>query len=246
MESMADIKAQPARWRQLSWRFLPLGALLAGAIAIFGLGLHEYLTFDALRAHRDDLLAWVEGHAVLAAAVFMLTYAAATVFVPPSGTVMTVMGGFIFGAVLSTVYVVVGATVGATALFLAARLAIGDLLRKRAGAGIRKMEEGFRENAMSYMLVLRLVPLFPFWLVNIAPAFLAVPLRVYVIGTFLGIIPGTAVYATFGAGIGSILDTNQELTLTGIVTPEIIAGLVGLGLLAFIPVVYKRFKGRAG
>ena len=119
-------------------------------------------------------------------------------------------------------------------------------LRARAGAGIRKMEAGFRENAMSYMLVLRLVPLFPFWLVNLAPAFLGVPLRIYVIGTFFGIIPGTAVYVTFGAGLGSIFDTNQELSLAGILTPEIVIGMIGLGLLAFIPVVYKRFKGRVG
>ncbi len=246
MESMAEIKAQPARWRKVSWRFLPLAVLIAGAAAIFGLGLPDYLTFDSLRAHRDDLVTWVEARTVLAAVVFMLAYAAATVFVPPSGTLMTVMGGFMFGAVFGTLYVVVGATVGATALFLAAKLAFGDLLRQRVGAGIRKMEEGFRENAMSYMLVLRLVPLFPFWLVNIAPAFLAVPLRVYVIGTFIGIIPGTAVYATAGAGLGSILDTDQDLSFAGILTPEIIIGLVGLGLLAFIPVVYKRFKRRAG
>lgn len=246
MESMVEIKAEPARRRQNVLRFLPLGLLIAGAAAFFGLGLHEYLTFDTLRAHRDGLVSWVQAHTLLAAVVFMFAYAAATVFVPPSGTVMTVMGGFMFGAVFGTGYVVVGATVGATALFLAAKLALGDMLRARAGAGIRKMEAGFQENAMSYMLVLRLVPLFPFWLVNLAPAFLGVPLRIYVIGTFFGIIPGTAVYATFGAGLGSILDSNQELSLAGILTPEIVIGMIGLGLLAFIPVVYKKLKGRTG
>jgi len=240
---MTETEAQSAPRRNLALRLLPLAVLVAGAAAFFGFGLHDYLSFDALRDHRVELTAWVRDRMVLAVLAFIVMYAAATVFIPPSGTVMTVAGGFVFGAITGTVYVVIGATVGATALFLAAKFALGDVLRARAGNGIRKMEAGFRENAMSYMLILRLVPLFPFWLVNLAPAFLGVGLRTYVIGTFIGIIPGTAVYATFGAGLGSIFDSNRELTLSGVLTPEIIAGLVGLALLAFVPVVYKRIKG---
>lgn len=243
---MTEIEAQPAPRRNLTLRLLPLVVLAAGAAAFFGFGLHDFLSFETLRENRVDLIAWVDAQVFFAAVAFIFLYAAATVFIPPSGTLMTVMGGFVFGAVFGTVYVVVGATLGATALFLAAKLALGDVLRKRAGGGIKRMEAGFRENAMSYMLVLRLVPLFPFWLVNLAPAFLGVNLRTYVTGTFFGIIPGTAVYATFGAGLGSIFDSNEEFTLTGILKPEIIAGMIGLALLAFIPVVYKRFKDPKG
>ncbi|MGB0670394.1 MAG: TVP38/TMEM64 family protein [Rhodospirillales bacterium] len=223
-------------------RALPLVTLAAGAALFFALGLQDYLSFDALRDHRESLLNAVETRPVLTALVFLVAYALAVVFLPPSGTVMTLAGGFVFGGILGAALVVVGATLGATVLFLACRHSLGDLFRDKAGKAVKRMEQGFRENALSYMLVLRLVPIFPFWLVNIAPAFLGVPLGVYVIGTFFGIIPGTVVYTIFGAGLGSILDRNDDLTLAGVVTPEILAGLIGLALLALIPVIYKKLK----
>lgn len=245
MHAMTESRAGSTGRRTFVWRLLPLAVLGLAAVLFFASGLHHYLSFDTLRAHRVDLTAWVGSHQVLAAVAFMAIYAATVVFIPPSGTVLTVMGGFIFGAVLGTAYVVVGATVGATLLFLVARFALGDWLRERAGPGIRRMRKGFAENAMSYLLVLRLVPLFPFWLVNLAPAFLGVKLGTYVLGTFVGIVPGTAVYAVFGAGLGSILDANQTFTLAGVLTPQVIGALVGLGLLALVPVVYKKVKARA-
>ena len=225
-------------------RLAPLAALAAGAGVVFAFDLHHFLTFESLRDNREALLAWIGAHVLLAAIAFMAVYAAAVVFVPPSGTVTTVAGGFIFGATIGTAYVVIGATIGATVLFLVARYALGDHFRAKAGPFVRKMEAGFRDNELSYMLGLRLVPIFPFWLVNLAPAFLGVRLRTYVIGTLFGIVPGTAVYAVFGAGLGSILDANEALSLSGVLTPEIVAALVGLGLLALIPVVYKKIKSR--
>jgi uncharacterized membrane protein YdjX (TVP38/TMEM64 family) len=245
MDAMTKIDAGAPAKNGLAWRLLPVVLLALTAVTFFAAGLHHYLTFDALRVHRGGLLAWVDAHAVLAAVVFVAAYAAGIVLLPPSGTLMTVTGGFVFGAVAGTGLVVVGATAGATALFLVARFALGDWLRERAGAGIQRMRAGFRENELSYMLVLRLVPLFPFWLVNLAPAFLGVRLRTFVIGTVLGIIPGTAVFAVFGAGLGSILDANRDLSLAGVLTPEIIAALLGLALLALLPVVYKKIKARA-
>lgn len=244
MKVLPETDTDANRQRLLSWRILPLVALAAGAVAFFGLGFHKYLNFEELRTNRVDLLAWVDANTVVAAVLFMAAYAATVVFIPPSGTLMTVIGGFAFGTVFGTAYVVIGATLGATALFLVAKLALGDYLRERAGPGIKKMEAGFVENEMSYMLVLRLVPLFPFWLVNLAPAFLGVGVRTFVFGTFFGIIPGTAVYATFGAGLGSILDSSEEFSPMGVLTPEIVAGLIGLALLALIPVVYKKIRNR--
>jgi uncharacterized membrane protein YdjX (TVP38/TMEM64 family) len=140
--------------------------------------------------------------------------------------------------------VVIGATCGATALFLAARTALGDYLRARAGSTIKRMEEGFRQNALSYLLVLRLIPLFPFFLVNLVPAFLGVSLPVYVVGTFFGIIPGTFVFALIGAGLGSVFDSMQEFSLQGALTPQVIVALVGLAILSLIPVAYKYWKSR--
>lgn len=245
MDATRDVTSQNGPKRGFSWkRLLPLAVLAVGAGLFFGFGLDDYLSLETLRDNRMDLVAWVDANTAIAVLSFVVLYALTIVFLPPSGTLMTVTGGFIFSAVFGTFIVVFGATLGATALFLAAKYALGDVLRARAGPALRKMEAGFRENEMSYMLVLRLIPLFPFWLVNIAPAFLGVSLRTYVIGTFFGIIPGTAVYATFGAGIGSILDSDQELTLAGVLKPEIIAGLIGLALLALVPVVYKKYKKR--
>lgn len=226
-------------------RAAPLIALGTGAALFFGLGLHDYLTFDALKENRALLAGWVEGNVLLSAIAFIAIYAAGVVFLPPSGTLLTLAGGFVFGAAFGTVTVVFGATLGATVLFLIAKHSLGDWLQEKASPAIRHMEEGFQENELSYMLVLRLVPLFPFWLVNLAPAFIGVRTGHFVIGTFFGIIPGTAVYATVGAGLGSVFDRNEELTLTGVITPEILAGLIGLALLSLVPVAYKKWKARA-
>jgi len=225
-------------------RLVPLLALAAAAALFFGFGLHEHLTFESLRDNRESLLSWVGDNRALAAALFAGLYAVVVVFIPPSGTIMTVAGGFIFGSVLATIYTVCGATVGATALFLAVKLSIGDFLLARAGNAVKKMEAGFRENEMSYMLVLRLIPLFPFWLVNIAPAFLGVRLRTFVIGTAVGIIPGTFVYALVGNGLGAVFDAGGTPDLGVIFEPEILAPIVGLALLSLVPVAYKKIKAR--
>jgi uncharacterized membrane protein YdjX (TVP38/TMEM64 family) len=137
---------------------------------------------------------------------------------------------------------VIGATIGATAVFLAARYAFADLLRGKAAPWLKKMEAGFRENAMSYMLVLRLVPIFPFWLVNLVPAFLGVPLRIYVIGTAIGIIPGVIVYTLVGDGLGALFEAGEDLDLRIIFQPRILAPILGLAVLAVMPIICKRWK----
>ena len=231
----------PWRWR---WRLLVVAVLGLGMVAFFASGWQHYLSFETLRAHRTEIMAWIEMHPLTGAAAFATLYTLVVVLVPPSGAVLTVAGGFLFGALAGTAICVVAATLGATLLFLFARFVARDLLHRYAGEAVRRMEAGFRHNAMSYMLVLRLVPLFPFWLVNLAPAFLDVPLRTFVIGTIVGIIPGTAMFAVFGAGLGGILDRNETISLQGVMTPEILASLIGLAVLSMLPVVYKRLKRR--
>jgi uncharacterized membrane protein YdjX (TVP38/TMEM64 family) len=219
--------------------------LIAALIAMsFLFGLHHHLSLEHLREYRHQMTAWVDARPVIAGAVFMLVYAIAIVVIPPTGAAMTVIGGFLFGTWVGSALVVIGATLGATALFVVARMSIGQFLEDRAGPAVRRMEQGFRDHALSYMLVLRLVPLFPFWLVNLAPAFLAVPLRTYVLGTFFGIIPGTVVFAAFGSGLGTVLDSDQPISLAGVLTPEIVGALCGLAVLALLPVGYKRWKRR--
>ena len=239
---MNEPEAKPKRFSL--WRLLPLAVIVGGLVLALAMGWHNYLTLDTLRENREALLKWRDANLLVAAVTFCGVYALVAAFSIPGGAILTIGGGFLFGIWQGTAYVVVAATVGASALFLAARYALGDLLKAKAGGAIRKMEAGFRENALSYLLVLRLVPLFPFWLVNLVPAFLGVRLRTYLLGTFVGIIPGTAVYATVGAGVGAVIDRGEEPNLAAILEPEVLAALIGLAVLSLVPVVYKRMKGR--
>lgn len=225
-------------------RYLPLLVLVAGLAAFFAFGLDRYVSFETLRENRVALLTWVQNTGMLAALTYMAIYALAVAFSLPGGAVLSITGGFLFGAVWGTVYIVISATSGATVLFLIAKTTLGDALRSKAGPWLRNMEAGFQENAMSYLLVLRLVPLFPFFVVNLVPAFLGIRLSTYVVGTFVGIIPGAFVYATVGAGLGSIFDTGKTFSAKGILTPQILTALIGLAVLALVPVVYKKIKAR--
>lgn len=225
-------------------RWLPL-ALLGGVIAAsFALGLNDYLNLETLRENRAGLKALVEAHAAVAIIGFILIYAVVVAASLPGATVMTLAGGFLFGIWLGSVLNVVGATAGATLLFLIARSAVGDALRARAGPFVKRMEEGFRRDAFNYLLFLRLVPVFPFWVVNLVPAFLGMRLAPYVIATLIGIIPGGVVYTAFGAGLGDLFDAGADANLKDVFTPTIILALVGLGVLALVPIVVRRWRAR--
>ncbi len=224
-------------------RFLPLLVLAAGLGAFFALGLDRYVTLDTLRDNRQALSAWVAENWALAAFVYVLAYIVMVAFSLPGALVATLTGGFLFGTVFGGLLTVLGATIGATAIFLAAKTALGDMLREKAGPRLRKLEEGFGRNAFSYMLVLRLVPIFPFFLVNLAPAFLGVSLGTYVLSTFLGIIPGTFVFASLGNGLGAVFDAGRDPDLGLIFEPEILGPILALAALALVPVIYRRFTG---
>ncbi|TVR78113.1 MAG: TVP38/TMEM64 family protein [Rhodospirillales bacterium] len=241
-KNQANQTGSEQRWSP--WRLLPLVVIAAGFAAFFLLGGDQYLSFDALSENRRALMEWRSGNEVVAAAAFMLLYALVTAFSVPGAVWMTIGGGFLFGAIFATVYVVIGATIGATLIFLAARYALGDYLRSKAGPAVRKMEAGFRDNALSYLLFLRLIPVFPFWLVNLVPAFLGVPVWTYVAATLVGIIPGAFVYASVGNGIGAVIDAGGRPDLSIIFDPEIFIPILGLAVLALLPVLYKWIKGK--
>jgi len=242
---MTDIAQMPQQQKKsILGRLVPVAVLAALAVAFFTLGLDQYVSFEALREHREFLQAFVAENALLAVLIYISIYAIAVAASVPGATVFTVSGGFLFGSVFGTVYTVIAATLGATLVFLIARSAFGDALRAKASGRIEKMLDGFREDAFSYLLVLRLVPLFPFFLVNVAPAFASVPIRTYMVATFLGIIPGTFVYVQVGTGLGSIFDAGETFSLANVLTPELILALVGLAVLSLVPVVYKRVKAR--
>lgn len=227
-------------------RMALVAVLIGGLVAFFTLGLDRYVSFESLQSNREMLQEFINQNGFLAALLFGLIYAVVTAFSLPGGAFMTITGGFLFGWLGGGLIVVFGATVGATALFLMARTAIGGFLEAKAGPFVQKMEEGFRQNAICYLLVLRLIPIFPFWLVNLVPAFIGVSTRTYVIATFLGIIPGTFVYASVGNGLGALFEAglSTDSLLMTIFQPQFLAPLVGLAILATVPVVYKLYQSR--
>lgn len=212
--------------------------LMLGAYA---LGLTDYLNIETVKARREELLSYVEARPVLSGAAFFVTYVAITALSLPAASVMTLLGGFLFGTLVGGALAVVSATVGATILFLVARSSVGSALRARAGPLAERVSENFRRNAFEYLLFMRLVPLFPFFAVNIAPALLGVGLRTYVLATLLGIVPGTFVYAHLGRELGTIS------SLSDLVSADVLVAFTLLGLVALLPVAYRKWKsGRSG
>ncbi len=227
-------------------RLLPLLILVAGLGLFFAFDLGQYLSWDALAEHQDWLQGQIAEYGLLANLIFIAIYAVSTAFSVPLGWVLTVVGGFLFGTIAAAISVIVGATLGAVCLFLAARYALFDVLHAKAGPALLKMEQGFKENALSYLLFLRLVPLFPFWLVNLVPALLDVPLKIFVIATAIGIIPGTFVFASVGNGLGEILAAGDTPDASVILNPHVLIPILGLAALALIPVFYKAWKAHKG
>jgi uncharacterized membrane protein YdjX (TVP38/TMEM64 family) len=225
-------------------RIALLAALGIAAGLIFWFDLDRYLTFMALKDNRFVLVNFVEQRMVLAVLTYLAVYALATAVSLPGGAILSIAGGFLFGSWLGTLWIVIAATIGATAIFLIARTALGGPLRQRAGPALRRMEAGLAQNAFSYLLTLRLIPLFPFFLVNLVPAFLGVTLRTYVVATLIGVIPGAFVFASAGVGLGSVFASSQSFTAKSVVTPEILVALTGLGLLSLLPVAYKWVRAR--
>jgi len=225
-------------------RFLPVAILLLGLALFFLLGLERHLSFETLARNHAAITDWVEANRVLAALLFVLAYAVVVAFSLPVAVLVTPVGGFLFGMWLGSLLSVVGATLGAVAVFLAARTAFYDLFHARAGAALARLEDGFRRDSFSYLLFLRLVPVFPFWLVNIVPALLGMKLDRYVLATLLGIIPGAVVYSGVGAGLGVVIDRGEAPDLGVIFQPRILLPLLGLAALSLVPVLYSHLKAR--
>lgn len=225
------------------WIALALVALLL-ALRFSGLG--EWLSFDTLARHRVTLSGWVSGHPLLSAGAFVAIYTMVAALALPGAVWLTLGGGFLFGAALGTALTVAGATMGATLLFLFAQRVFGADALQKLGPKAEGLARGIQANAWSYLLVLRLVPLFPFFLVNLVPAFCGVRPAVFIVTTALGIIPGTAVFALSGAGLGRVLDAGGTPSLSGILTPEIIAALCGLAALALLAIPLKKRFSASG
>lgn len=231
--------AKRRAWR----RFLPLGLLLLGTAAFFAFGLQDLISCVYLHEHHEGLEFFIQAHRMTAVLVFMALYALVVAFSLPVAMILTFAGGFLFGLWSGTAIVVAAATIGATALFLAARSAIGEGLRGRAGPAVARMEQGFREHAMSYLLFLRLTPIFPFWLVNLVPAVVGIPLRTFVLATVVGIIPASFIYASVGHSLHVVFEAGETCDPRAMISARVVLPLIGLAVLALVPVVYKKLRG---
>lgn len=213
-----------------------LAALLLGAIGAFYLfDLKSYFSLDLLKANRDRLLAFTEKHYVTAVVLFILTYIAQTAFSLPGAALMTLTGGFLFDSVPAALYVNIGATTGATLAFLSARYLLRDWVERQFGHRLGAFQEGFARNAFNYLLTLRLIPLFPFFLVNLLSGLTRVNAGTYVAATALGIIPGSLVYTFAGRQLGTINSLGE------LASPRLLLAFTGLGLLFLMPIAYKRW-----
>jgi uncharacterized membrane protein YdjX (TVP38/TMEM64 family) len=255
---------EPARGRVAylrARRLAPVVVIILLAVAVFAAGWHHQLSLGTLVRHRVALDAFVDAHFALAMAIFVAVYVAAVSLSIPGAVFLTIAGGVLFGVVVGSIAVVIGATAGATVIFLIARSAFSEYVVRRAGPRLARIVDGFCADAFSYLLFLRLVPLFPFFLVNLAPALVGVRVVTFVTATAIGIIPATVVFTSVGAGLDSVIQAQaaaHEACRAGndggecpldfdpamVLTPQLVAALVALGMLALVPAVVRRVMAR--
>ncbi len=227
-------------------RVLPLAILLAALAALWASGVAGQINWATLSRYHATLDIWIARHPIAAPALYAALYAAATALSLPEGAVLTVAGGLLFGTVLGGTMAVIGATAGALVLFLAARSAFGSTMAARGDGRLARIRAELHRNGFSYMLAIRLIPALPFWLVNLAGALGGMRLLPFAAATLIGIIPATFVYASIGAGVGDVLAAGRRPDLALVFSPRILGPLVALGLLALLPVVWRKRKRRDG
>lgn len=227
-------------------RFVPVALIAAGLAIGYALGLQEYLTLGYLAEQREALKGIVTERYVLSLTAFVIVYILAVAFSFPAASILTIFGGFLFGWAVGGAAVAVSATIGASLLFLATRSAFGGFLRARVGGFVQRLSDGFRENAFGYLLVIRLAPVFPFFVVNIAAALFDISLGRFVAATFFGILPGTFAYAYLGQGVDSVLvaarESGRAASLSDLVTTEITLAFLALAAVAAIPTIVARLR----
>jgi len=254
-----DIQAAPLLWERLR-RFLPVALFVLAMAAVYCSGIYRHISLETLVQHRMTINAFVAAHGITAVAGFIAIYVMAVALSIPGASLLTMSGGILFGFLVGATASIIGATTGATIVFLVARSAFGESLARRAGPLANKIASGFCANAFSYLLFLRLVPAFPFFLVNLAPALVGVKLSTFVAATAIGIVPATFAFAFLGAGLDSLLaapgsayraclasgatDCELHFSLGMIVTPQLLCALAALGVFALLPVVLKRWRAR--
>ncbi len=227
-------------------RYGPLLLLVVAVVAVFASGAGRYLSLESLKANEGLLRGFVADNLALSLLIFVCIYAGATAVSIPGALFLTLAGGFLFGTWIGGSATVVGATIGAILVFAIVRTSLGAALRERAeasGGRLKAVMDGVRDGAFGYILTLRLIPLAPFWLVNVASALANAPLPAYALATLIGIMPATFIYSSVGAGIGQVLARGGEPNLRIIFEPYVLGPLVALGLLSLGTTLFQRLRG---
>jgi uncharacterized membrane protein YdjX (TVP38/TMEM64 family) len=223
-------------------RLWPLFLILALLGLALALGLHRQISWSALALRQGELRAWVAAAPVTAAAAYFGLYTLVVAISFPGAVWLTLAGGLLFGALAGSLLAVLAAGSGAIVLFLAARSSLAPLLAARAGPFMARVRDGLARDGFSYLLAMRLIPVVPFWLSNLAPALVGMRLAPFAAATFLGIIPGTAVFAGIGAGLGAAVDGGGRPDLAVIFGPRLLLPLLGLAALSLAPVAWRRWR----
>lgn len=226
-------------------RFGLLIVLAAGVAWAFASGATDQISLAELKDRRVELLEFVDAHQIAAIAFFMALYTVVVALSLPLALVLTLTGGFLFGPIVGALASVTSATAGSTIAYAACRTAFGDLVMRRAGPTVSKLAEGFRRDAFSYLFTLRIIPLAPLLLINVGAGVAGVPMRTFVAASFIGMLPGSFVYAWLGSGLGAIFEQGGEPNLSIMRQPSVFLPLLALAALALVPVIYKRLKPAA-
>ncbi len=226
----------------LCW--VPLAILVLGFFLFFYFHLYRYITLENIKNNRHLLVRWTHENYTLAAISYFIIYTLIIAISIPGALVFTIAAGFLFGTLWGTIFVLLSETVGSALLFFAIQISLSSWFEKKAGKWIKKMEINFQKNAFNYIITLRLIPIIPFWAVNIAAALVGVELTTFMIATFIGIIPLTIIYVSLGQSLGLMFDTQQTPDLTIVFQPHILLPLLGLTLLSVMPAIYHYFQKR--
>ncbi len=257
-EEQRNLEAQGKKSRL--WRYLPLAVILAGVVAVFATGLHRSLSFETFVDYQVRLRELVEARWLQMLGLYVLVYVAAVTLSLPASAFLTAIGGYLFGWAIGGTVASMSATLGATCIFLIAKTSVGQSLLRRAGSRIQRFAEGFKTNAFSYLLFLRLMPVVPFWLTNLAAAFFGLRLKTFVLATQIGMIPASFAFAFAGSGLDDVIAAQQrvraeclsrgggdcalELSAKSLLTPRLMIALGILGILALAPILVRRWQGR--
>lgn len=258
---MSDPASDQNSPRSLS-RWIPLALIICLMVAAYAFGLQKNLNLQTIAANREQLRDYITNNWIMAVLIYAAVYTIAVALSFPAAGLLTVIGGLLFGWVTGAVTTVFSATLGATIIFLAAKTSLEKILSRKSGPLLTRVRDGFAQNAFSYLLFLRFVPLFPFWLVNIASALARIKLRTFIPATFIGIIPITLIFSFVGSSLDAIIQGQRaaydaciaqgatvhcrfDISLKHMVTPQILIALACLGAVALIPVLVKKLRAKS-